>query len=138
MGRLIGSEQAEVMSELFQVAVAGSPLPLAGGRVLGQQQTCQLPPVVVDRLRIGLDRHPLGTLADAAGCQHPFSDIAHAHAADTDRFQVRVVAQCGDVDPRRSGRLPDRCSGRDTDGLTVDCQFEHGGVGDHVRGTSSG
>ena len=138
LGSLVGVEQAEMLSELFETAVTGPLLLLAGGRVFGQQQASQLSPVIVDRPRVGLDGHSLRTLPNATGCQHPFTDVDHAHATDTNRFQARVVAQRGNLDSCRPGRLPDRCSGRDAEGLSVDCQFDHGGVGDHVRGTSSG
>ena len=66
----------------------------------------------------------IGTVHDGLHLRHPV-DLDHAHAALADDGELRVVAEVGDVDPRRAARLEGVRGIGDLDGPAVDRDLRH-------------
>ena len=76
--------------------------------MLGEQQIEDMPPGDAHGFGIGLDLDGRGDGIGAGGLQGPLPfHFHHAHAADAGHFQVRMVAQRGDVHAHALGRIED-------------------------------
>ena len=105
------------------VAVAG----LALAVVLGEQQFHHQPPRVANAAAVGGDLHALGGGHGAGGGQVPRSlDFDDAHPARADVLHPFHVAERGNADPDRLGRLEDGRAFGNLDELVVDVQADHG------------
>ena len=96
---------AHVMGHPLQPAAVALGAGHAIGMVVGDQQLGGHAADLVDFGALGPHDHPLFRRGHAREGQRAAFDLDHAQPADTDRHEVRVVAQVRDVNPRGQGRF---------------------------------
>ena len=119
-------ENAQIVGDGLQVAVAAAHAARALRIVLGQQQLHVGATRLAGLGAVGVDHHAVEHVVVAGGNQLVAAlNLDHAHAAAADLVQIAQVAQGGNLDADGLGRVQDRGVLGHHDLAIIDSELDH-------------
>ena len=123
---VVVTQEVIVVGKLLQLAIAAAGTLGAVGVVLAEQQTHIHPPGLPGPGRIGMHHHALGHHVIAGGDQARIPlDLHHAQPASSNFVDALEIAEGGDFDVHRAGRLQNGGTLRHGDRLSVNDKIYH-------------